>query len=79
MITQKDKMLMLVLKDPQLQTSYGYDATDYESLSDALDSSNPVVATVANIIKELNGSEDQGDQKRVYTIIFNYLNNNLLV
>ena len=45
MITQKDKMLMLVLKDPQLQASYGYDAADYESLSEALDSSNPVVAT----------------------------------
>ena len=54
MITQKDKMLMLVLKDPQLQASYGFDATDYECLSDALDSSNPVVATVAKIIKELN-------------------------
>ena len=79
MITQKDKMLMLVLKDPQLQNSYGYDASDYESLSDALDSSNPVVAAVAKIIKELNGSEDQGEQKRVYQIIFNYLNNNLLV
>ena len=79
MITQKDKMLMLVLKDPQLQASYGFDATDYECLSDALDSSNPVVATVAKIIKELNGSEDQADQKRVYTIIFNYLNNILLV
>ena len=78
MITQKDKMLMLVLKDPQLQTCYGYDAADFESLSDALESSNPVVVTVAKIIKELNGSEDQGDQKRVYQIIFNYLNNNLL-
>ena len=78
MITQKDKMLMLVLKDPQLQASYGYDAADYESLTDALDSSNPVVAAVAKIIKELNGSEDQGDQKRVYQIIFNHLNNNLL-
>ncbi len=79
MITQKDKMLMLVLKDPQLQSAYGYDAADYENLSDALDSSNPVVVTVARIIKELNGSDDQGEQKRVYTIIFNYLNNNLLI
>ena len=79
MITQKDKMLMLVLKDPQLQASYGYDAADYESLSEALESSNPVVATVAKIIKELNGSVDEADQNQVYTIIFNYLNNNLLV
>ena len=79
MITQKDKMLLLVLKDPQLQAFYGYDAKDFESLSDALEASNPVVVTVAKIIKELNGSEDPGDQKRVYQIIFNYLNNNLLV
>ena len=79
MITQKDKMLMLVLKDPQLQTTYGFNASDYESITDALESSNAVVATIAKIIKELNGSYDPGEQKRVYQIIFNYLNNNLLV
>ena len=79
MITQKDRMLMLVLRDPKLQSSYGYDASDYECISDALKSSNALVVTVAKIIKDLNGSEDQADQKRVYQTIFNYLNTNLLV
>lgn len=77
MITQKDKMLKLVLANKHLQEVYGFDNT-YETISDALESNNPVVIAVAKIIKELNGSDDPSEQKRVYQTIFTYLNNNLL-
>ena len=77
MITQKDKMLKLVLANKHLQEVYGFKNT-YETISDALESNNPVVIAVAKIIKELNGSDDPSEQKRVYQTIFTYLNNNLL-
>lgn len=78
-MTQKDKMLRLVLNDPKLQEAYGYAPDEYESIYDALSSDNPIVVAVAKIIKELNGSDDPSEQKRVYKTIFTYLNNNLLV
>jgi len=77
MITQKDKMLKLVLANKHLQEVYGFE-NSYETISDALESNNPVVIAVAKIIKELNGSDDPTEQKRVYQTIFTYLNNNLL-
>lgn len=77
MITQKDKMLKLVLANKHLQEVYGFENI-YETISDALESNNPVVIAVAKIIKELNGSDDPSEQKRVYQTIFTYLNNNLL-
>ena len=78
-MTQKDKMLRMVLDDPKLQENYGYSPEEYESINDALNSSNAVVVAVAKIIKELNGSDDPTEQKRVYKTVFTYLNNNLLV
>lgn len=78
-MTQKDKMLRMVLDDPKLQETYGYEPDDYESIYDALNSNNAIVVTVAKIIKELNGSDDPSEQKRVYKTVFTYLNNNLLV
>lgn len=77
MITQKDKMLKLVLANKHLQEVYGFE-NNYETISDAIESDNPVVVAVAKIIKELNGSDDPSEQKRVYQTIFTYLNNNLL-
>lgn len=78
-MTQKDKMLRMVLDDPKLRENYDYDSNDYESIYDALNSGNALVVAVAKIIKELNGSYDPTEQKRVYKTIFTYLNNNLLV
>ena len=77
MITQKDKMLKLVLANKHLQEVYGFENT-FETISEALESNNPVVIAVAKIIKELNGSDDKKKKKRVYQTIFTYLNNNLL-
>ncbi len=78
-MTQKDKMLRMVLEDPKLQETYGCKPEDYESVYEALSSDNAIVVAVAKIIKELNGSDDPSEQKRVYKTIFSYLNNNLLL
>ena len=78
-MTQKDKMLRMVLDDLKLRETYGYEIEDYESILDALNSGNAIVVAVAKIIKELNGSDDPTEQKRVYKTVFTYLNNNLLV
>ena len=78
-MTQKDKMLRMVLDDPKLRETYDYDPDEYGSIYDALNSGNAIVVAVAKIIKELNGSDDPAEQKRVYKTVFTYLNNNLLV
>ena len=78
-MTQKDKMLQMVLDDPRLQELYEYTRKDYdEGVYVAINSDNAVVAAVARIIVELNGSDDPSEQKRVYQTIFKYLNDNLL-
>lgn len=79
-MTQKDKMLQMVLGDPRLQEFYEYTRNDYnESVYEAVNSDNAIVAAVARIIIELNGSDDPAEQKRVYQTVFKYLNDNLLV
>ncbi len=77
-MTQKDKMLRMVLDDQKLREAYGYAQDDYETIHDALSSENAIVVAVAKIIMELNGSDDPTEQKRVYKTVFTYLNNNLL-
>lgn len=77
-MTQKDKMFLTVIKNLKLQENYDYDPSDFESLEDGLDADNTVVCAIAKIIKELNGSDDPSEQKRVYKTVFTYLNNNLL-
>lgn len=79
MASNKERMLHMVLDDPKLQEIYDFDESDYEDLYSALNSANIVVSTVARIIKELNGSTDESDQKKVYKIVFNYINDNLIL
>lgn len=80
-MTQKDRMLQLVLNNEQLMKQYGYTAVQLEDLDlqEALRSNNPVVASVARIIRELDGSVDTSRQKEVYKKVFTYLNNNLFL
>ena len=80
-MTQKDRMLQLVLNNAQLMKQYGYSAEQLEGLDlqEALRSNNPVVASVARIIRELDGSVDTSRQKEVYKKVFTYLNNNLFL
>lgn len=78
-MTNKERMLHMVLDDTKLQELYGYDQSEYEDLYTALNSDNVVVASVARIIKELDGSTDESVQKKVYKTIFSYINDNLLI
>ena len=77
-MTNKERMLHLVLGNKSLQEMYGYDESEYEDLGTALYSDNIIVATVAKIIKGLNGQTDESSQKKVYMTIFNYINDNYL-
>ncbi len=78
-MTNKERMLNMVLDDPKLQELYDFDKSEYEDLYQALNSENVVVATVARIIKDLNGSTDESDQKKVYMTVFNYINENYII
>ena len=78
-MTNKERMLHMVLDDTKLQELYDYDQSEYEDLYTALNSDNVVVASVARIIKELDGSTDERVQKKVYKTIFSYINDNLLI
>ena len=78
-MTNKERMLHMVLDDTKLQELYDYDQSEYEDLYTALNSDNVVVASVARIIKEIDGSTDESVQKKVYKTIFSYINDNLLI
>ena len=78
-MTNKERMLHMVLDDTKLQELYDYDQSEYEDLYTALISDNVVVASVARIIKELDGSTDESVQKKVYMTVFNYINENLII
>ena len=78
-MTNNERMLHMVLDDTKLQELYDYDQSEYEDLYTALNSDNVVVASVARIIKELDGSTDESVQKKVYKTIFSYINDNLLI
>ena len=78
-MTNKERMLHMVLDDPKLQELYGYDESEYEDLYAAINSENVVVAAVARIIKNLDGSLDESVQKKVYMTVFNYINDNFLL
>lgn len=78
-MTNKERMLHMVLDDKKLQELYDYNKSEYEDLYTAMNSDNVVVAAVARIIKNLDGSIDESDQKKVYMTVFNYINDNLLL
>lgn len=78
-MTNKERMLQMVLDDKKLQELYGYDRSEYEDLYTAYNSDNVVVAAVARIIKNLDGSIEPSDQKKVYMTVFNYINENYIL
>ena len=78
-MTNKERMLHMVLDDKKLQELYDYDETEYEDMYAAINSENIVVASVARIIKQLDGSTDESDQKKVYMTVFNYINEHFLL
>ena len=78
-MSNKERMLHMVLDDPKLQELYDYDKSEYVDLYQALNSENVIVAAVARIIKNLDGSTDESDQKKVYMTVFNYINENYIL
>ena len=78
-MTNKEHMLHMVLDDKKLQELYDYDETEYEDMYATINSKNIVVASVARIIKQLDGSTDESDQKKVYMTVFNYINENFIL
>ena len=78
-MTNKERMLHMVLDDKKLQELYEYDKSEYEDLYTAMNSENVVVAAVARIIKNLDGSTDEATQKKVYMTVFNYINDNYIL
>ena len=78
-MSNKERMLHMVLDDPKLQELYDYDKSEYEDLYQALNSENVIVAAVARIMKYLDGSTDESDQKKVYMTVFNYINENYIL
>lgn len=78
-MTNKERMLHMVLDDKKLQELYNYDKSEYEDLYAAMNSENVIVAAVARIIKNLDGSIDESDQKKVYMTVFNYINDNYIL
>lgn len=72
-------MLHMVLDDKKLQELYDYDESEYEDIYSAMNSDNVVVAAVARIVKDLNGSTDESTQKKVYLTVLNYINENLIL
>ena len=78
-MTNKERMLHMVLDDTKLQELYDYDKSEYEDLYQALNSENVVVAAVARIIKNLDGSTDESVQKQVYLTVASYINENYIL
>ncbi len=78
-MTNKERMLHMVLDDIKLQELYEYDESEYEDMYTAINSENVVVSSVARIIKYLDGSTDESDQKKVYMTVFNYINENYIL
>lgn len=78
-MTNKERMLHMVLDDKKLQELYDYDESEYEDMYTAINSENIVVAAVARIVKQLDGSTDESVHKKVYMTVFNYINDNLLL
>ena len=75
----KERMLHMVLGDKKLQELYNFDESDYEDFYIALNSDNVVVAAVARIVKDLDGSTDESVQKKVYNTVMSYITNNYLI
>ena len=78
-MTNKERMLHMVLDDKKLQELYDYDESEYEDMYSAINSDNVVVAAVARIVKELDGSTDETVQNKVYMTVFNYINENFIL
>lgn len=74
-LTNSDKVLQAVLLDEGLINHVDYNPTDFETISDAINSENPLVCAVAKII---DGKENNLTEKEIYNEVTNYLKSNPL-
>ena len=69
-LTNGDKILQAVLRDQKLYEYAGYNVSDFETISEALDSDNPIVCAIAKMI---DGKERNLTEKEIYNEVCNYL------
>lgn len=73
--TNGDKVLQAVLSDERLINQGDYNPADFDTITEALDSDNAVVCTVAKII---DGKEKNATDREIYNEVTNYLKSNLI-
>lgn len=73
-LTNGDKILQAVLSDQRLYEYAEYNVSDFETISEALDSENPIVCAVAKII---DGNERNLTEREIYNEVSNYLKQNI--
>jgi len=73
-LTNTDKMLQAVLQDEELMEFGRYSYSDITSIYQALDSENPVINAVAQIINEINEGVSEKD---LWKQVNQYLKDNL--
>lgn len=73
--TNSDRMLQTVLSDEKLIAYGEYNIADYQTIDQALNADNPVVAAVAKII---NGLRRNLSENEIYNEVSNYLKNNII-
>lgn len=69
-LTNKDKILQAVLIDQRLCEYAEYNAADFETISDALDSDIPIICAIAKII---DGNERNLTEREIFNDVSNYL------
>jgi len=69
-LTNGDKILQAVLSDQRLSEYAEYSPAEFETISEALDSDNPVVCAIAKII---DGNQRKSTEKEIYNEVSNYL------
>lgn len=77
-MTNKEKMLQLVLSDTKLSSFYEYNPDQFSTIEEALNSDNPIIVAVAKIIEGVARNSDKSGFKETYNEVVNYLNQNLL-
>ena len=69
-LTNGDKILQAVLSDQRLCEYAEYNPADFETISGALDSDNPIVCAVAKIV---DCNERNLTEREIYNEVSNYL------
>ena len=73
--TNGDKVLQAVLSDERLINQGNYNPSDFDTITEALDSDNAVVCAVAKII---DGKENNATDREIYNEVTNHLKRNLI-